>query len=114
MMCFSDCSIAAFYHLLLLFTLCCVVSIVALGKSPAPNNNHKGFSRDEAEVLVQSPSVFPWLDPSLPISLRVSTLIGNMTISEKIGQIGTYPPSIDRLMIPAYGWWSESSHGVAW
>ena len=57
---------------------------------------------------------FPWLDPSLPIEQRVSALIGNLSVQDKIDYLGNSNPAIDRLGLPSYDWWSEASHGVAW
>jgi len=36
-----------------------------------------------------------------------------MTVDEKVGQLMTDAPSIPRLGVPAYDWWSEALHGVA-
>jgi beta-glucosidase len=57
---------------------------------------------------------FPFLDPSLPIDTRVDLLMDNLTLREKVSQMMNDPPSIPRLGIPAYEWWSEALHGVAW
>ncbi|XP_008808183.2 probable beta-D-xylosidase 7 [Phoenix dactylifera] len=50
---------------------------------------------------------------SLPIDKRVDDLIAHLTLEEKIAQLGDIAPSIPRLGIPAYKWWSESLHGVS-
>jgi beta-glucosidase len=55
----------------------------------------------------------PYLDPTLPISERVSDLISRLTLSEKISQMCNACPAIPRLGIPAYDFWSEGLHGVA-
>jgi len=55
----------------------------------------------------------PWLDPDLPTAQRVSALVGAMTLDEKVGQMMDQAPAIDRLGVPAYGWWNEALHGVA-
>ena len=57
---------------------------------------------------------FPWLDPSLPIDQRVSSLIANLTVDDKVALLQNSNPAIPRLSLPAYDWWSEGSHGVAW
>jgi beta-glucosidase len=36
-----------------------------------------------------------------------------MTLEEKISQMMDAAPAIERLGIPAYGWWNEALHGVA-
>ncbi|XP_050212687.1 probable beta-D-xylosidase 7 [Mercurialis annua] len=50
---------------------------------------------------------------SLPITQRVKDLISRLTLDEKISQLVDTAPSIPRLGIPAYRWWSEALHGVA-
>lgn len=52
-------------------------------------------------------------DPALPISARVDDLVSRMTLEEKISQMVHDAPAIERLGIPAYGWWNECLHGVA-
>jgi beta-glucosidase len=55
----------------------------------------------------------PYLDPALPVEVRVNDLAGRMTLDEKIGQMMYRAPAIERLGIPAYNWWNEGLHGVA-
>ncbi len=55
----------------------------------------------------------PWLDPERPVRERVAALVGAMTLEEKIAQMMDEAPAIDRLGVPAYGWWNEALHGVA-
>ncbi|HVO11783.1 MAG TPA: glycoside hydrolase family 3 C-terminal domain-containing protein [Vicinamibacteria bacterium] len=55
----------------------------------------------------------PYLDPSLPLERRVEDLVSRMTLPEKIGQMQDQAAAIPRLGVPAYGWWNESLHGVA-
>jgi len=52
-------------------------------------------------------------DPALPIPARVDDLVSRMTLEEKISQMVHDAPAIERLGIPAYGWWNECLHGVA-
>jgi beta-glucosidase len=54
-----------------------------------------------------------YLDPKAKLDARVADLIGRMTTDEKIGQLMHAAPSIPRLGIPEYNWWSECLHGVA-
>jgi beta-glucosidase len=54
-----------------------------------------------------------WFEADRPIAERVSALVGAMTIEEKVGQMMDQAPAIDRLGVPAYGWWNEALHGVA-
>lgn len=55
----------------------------------------------------------PWFDPDQPIAARVAALVGAMTLEEKVGQMMDQAPAIERLGVPAYGWWNEALHGVA-
>ncbi len=53
-----------------------------------------------------------WKDPSQPIDARVHDLISRMSLAEKVAQIRNGAPSIPRLGVPAYDYWSEALHGV--
>ncbi|MCG6926667.1 MAG: glycoside hydrolase family 3 C-terminal domain-containing protein [Acidobacteria bacterium] len=55
----------------------------------------------------------PYLDPTRPIEARVADLVGRMTAAEKIDQLSSTAPALERLGIPAYDYWNESLHGVA-
>jgi beta-glucosidase len=58
----------------------------------------------------QNPARF--LDHNRPLAERVDDLVGRMTISEKIGQMSSRAPAIERLGVPPYNWWNEALHGV--
>jgi beta-glucosidase len=53
-----------------------------------------------------------YLDYNHPIDERVNDLVSRMTIDEKIGQMGSIAPAIERLGVPKYNWWNEALHGV--
>ena len=53
-----------------------------------------------------------WRDPSLPIETRVNALVSQLTLKEKISQIGADPLAIPRLGIPAYSHRNECLHGI--
>jgi beta-glucosidase len=55
----------------------------------------------------------PYMNPDLPVEVRVDDLVGRMTLEEKISQTINNAPAIERLSIPAYEWWNEALHGVA-
>lgn len=55
----------------------------------------------------------PYLDPALPVSVRVDDLISRLTLAEKVDQLGMDTQGVPRLGIPAYQWWNEALHGVA-
>lgn len=41
-----------------------------------------------------------------------ATLVGKLTLDEKVEQLLNVAPAIPRLGIPAYNWWTESLHGA--
>ncbi len=53
-----------------------------------------------------------WKDPSQPMDARIHDLISRMSLAEKVAQIRNGAPSIPRLGVPAYDYWSEGLHGV--
>ncbi len=77
------------------------------------------FAQDVAEMLklpdtppvVAGPMI--WKDATQPMEKRVADLIKRMTLKEKVRQIEFNAPSIDRLGLPSYNYWSECLHGVA-
>jgi beta-glucosidase len=54
-----------------------------------------------------------YLDPSRSFEERVNDLVSRMTVDEKVSQMGSVAPAIERLGIPQYNWWNEGLHGVA-
>jgi beta-glucosidase len=59
-----------------------------------------------------NPDLFPFQDPKLPIDVRVNDLISRLTLAEKISQLGSWSPSINRLGVTYYGYGNEALHGV--
>jgi beta-glucosidase len=55
-----------------------------------------------------------YLNPSLPIKRRVEDLVSRMTLEEKVAQMMNKAPAVERLGVPAYDWWNEALHGVAY
>jgi beta-glucosidase len=55
----------------------------------------------------------PYKNPDLAAENRAADLVGRMTLDEKVLQMQDQAPAIQRLGIPAYGWWNEALHGVA-
>ncbi|KAJ4844262.1 hypothetical protein Tsubulata_041356, partial [Turnera subulata] len=56
---------------------------------------------------------YPFCQTKLPIKQRVEDLVSRLSLDEKISQLVDTAPAITRLGIPAYEWWSEALHGVA-
>ncbi|KAI6841448.1 glycoside hydrolase [Hortaea werneckii] len=52
-------------------------------------------------------------DTSLPISDRVKSLIGEMTLEEKVQQTTNVALGVGRLGLFGYTWWNEALHGYA-
>jgi beta-glucosidase len=51
--------------------------------------------------------------PAASAEQRAATLVAQMTLEEKAGQIQHRAAAIPRLGIPGYNWWNEGLHGVA-
>ncbi len=52
-------------------------------------------------------------DITCSIEERVNDLVSRMTLEEKVSQMVHDAPAIERLGVPAYNWWNECLHGVA-
>jgi beta-glucosidase len=63
--------------------------------------------------MAKKPETPVYLDPARPISERVSDLISQMTLLEKVAQMNHPTEGIPRLNIPPYNYWNEALHGVA-
>src|SRR3712207_1941676 len=55
-----------------------------------------------------------YLNTRLPVRQRVDDLVSRMTLEEKVAQMMNKAPAIERLGVPAYDWWNEALHGVAY
>ena len=54
-----------------------------------------------------------YLDKNLSFARRSEDLVSRMTTEEKIEQIRSAAPALERLGIPEMDWWSEALHGAA-
>jgi beta-glucosidase len=54
-----------------------------------------------------------YLNPDLPVAVRVDDLVARMTLAEKVSQMVNHTAAIPRLQVPEYDWWGECLHGVA-
>ena len=68
---------------------------------------------NSAAQTAQPSSPAPYLDPTLPVDVRVNDLVSRMTLEEKASQLVNQSRAIPRLQVPEYDWWSEALHGVA-
>ena len=64
-----------------------------------------------AQIKEKSPALY--MDYTKPIEIRVSNLVSQMTVEEKVSQMMYNSPAIARLGVPEYNWWNECLHGVA-
>src|SRR5688500_16349564 len=65
-----------------------------------------------SSAFAQPASRAPYLDPDLSPERRAADLVGRMTLDEKVLQMQSTAPAIERLGVPAYNWWNEALHGV--
>lgn len=63
-------------------------------------------------VSLFSQKKLAFFDESFSIDERISLIIAEMTLEEKVQQMMHNTPAIPRLGIPSYDWWNEALHGV--
>ncbi len=54
----------------------------------------------------------PFYDPGLPVQKRAEDLVSRLNLEEKVALMQMASPSIPRLGIAPYHWWSEALHGM--
>ncbi len=54
----------------------------------------------------------PFYDPKLPLQKRVEDVASRLTLEEKVSLMQMASPSIPRLGIAPYHWWTEALHGM--
>ncbi|XP_052137318.1 probable beta-D-xylosidase 7 [Oryza glaberrima] len=52
-------------------------------------------------------------DERLTAEQRAADLVANLTLAEKVSQLGDRAAGVARLGVPAYEWWSEGLHGLS-
>jgi beta-glucosidase len=60
--------------------------------------------------VVAGPAI--WKDAAQPVPSRVTDLVRRLSLAEKAQQMRNDAPSIPRLGVPSYNYWSECLHGV--
>ncbi|KAK7825634.1 putative beta-d-xylosidase 2 [Quercus suber] len=55
----------------------------------------------------------PFCDKKLSYQVRARDLVRQMTLYEKVRQLGNHAYGVPRLGIPEYEWWSEALHGLS-
>ncbi len=71
------------------------------------------FAMVPAAFALSAQQVCSRTQSAAEIDARIDQLIAQMTVPERIAQLGDRAPAIPRLHLPAYNWWSEGLHGVA-
>jgi beta-glucosidase len=64
-------------------------------------------------AAARPPSDASFRDPGLSPQRRAADLVSRLTLEEKVLQMQSTAPAIERLGVPAYNWWNEALHGVA-
>jgi len=64
-------------------------------------------------LFSQTINISIYKDLSKDFETRTADLVRQMTLEEKISQLGNDAPAIARLGIQKYDWWNEGLHGVA-
>ncbi|HEX5323971.1 MAG TPA: glycoside hydrolase family 3 N-terminal domain-containing protein, partial [Capsulimonadaceae bacterium] len=88
-------------------------SLVLAGAAPLVGPVTALAQGDGATPPVVATNSQAYRDTSLPLETRVDSLIGQMTLGEKVAQLQNAAPAIPRLGVPAYNYWSEGLHGIA-
>lgn len=55
----------------------------------------------------------PYLNPDAPVDKRAGDLVSQLTVKEKIEQLGYRTPSVSRLKLRGFLYWNEALHGIA-
>ncbi|HLA52097.1 MAG TPA: hypothetical protein VK618_02255, partial [Flavitalea sp.] len=50
----------------------------------------------------------PFRNGNLSFEERISSLLGSLSLEEKISLLGYQSKAVSRLNIPAYNWWNEA------
>ena len=94
--------------LLLLITATQAAEAPDIGVSPGGPGG-----RDVATPAPPRPNPLPaFYDPTLPVAERVADLVSRLRLEEKVALMQMASPSIPRLGIAPYHWWSEALHGM--
>lgn len=81
--------------------------------TPTGSNFTYACDRARYESLGLDVTKFSFCDKSLPYDVRAKDLVNQMTLGEKVRQIGNLAHGVPRLGLPKYEWWSEALHGVS-
>lgn len=93
-----------------------ILSSSTLGLDDAtPTGSNFTFVCDPARYssLGLEASNFAFCDTSLSYEVRAMDLVNQMTLTEKVHQLGNKAYGVPRLGLAEYEWWSEALHGVS-
>ncbi|KAG7966629.1 hypothetical protein I3843_08G058400 [Carya illinoinensis] len=93
--------------LLKLLTIFYPISIFPITSTTLPQSSNPKFS------CAPPHHSYPFCNTSLPIEIRVQSLVALLTLQEKVQLLSNNASAIPRLGLAAYEWWSESLHGIA-
>ncbi|BBN11894.1 beta-glucosidase [Marchantia polymorpha subsp. ruderalis] len=71
-------------------------------------------SRSSYACTSRESKSYSFCDKALSIDERVADLISRLSLEEKISQLGNGADAISSVDVPAYQWWGEALHGVAY
>ncbi|KAF3457102.1 hypothetical protein FNV43_RR01759 [Rhamnella rubrinervis] len=92
------------------FRVLSVLALLYLSFYTKTGEARRPFACDPNNKLTKS---FKFCGMSVPISERVTDLIGRLTLQEKILLLVNNATALPRLGIESYEWWSEALHGVS-
>ena len=97
-------------HHFFLFCITCLMAVTCISTNYAQNKKHS-FGK---HLTVSKKSSTPiYLDTSYSFRERAADLVSRMTLSEEVLQLHTnFAPTIPRLGVSQYFYWSEGQHGV--
>ncbi|XP_015574947.2 probable beta-D-xylosidase 5 [Ricinus communis] len=114
---------------LLLICLICIIIVESATARNAPLLDSNTLNHDDAnprgssftyvcdssryDNLGLDMTTFGFCDSSLSYEVRAKDLVNQMTLKEKVQQLGDLAYGVPRLGIPKYEWWSEALHGVS-
>ena len=66
----------------------------------------------DSTLLEPKDELLPYENPRLAVEIRVEDLLDRLSLQEKLSQLVSNSPAIERFGIPKYNWWNECLHGV--
>jgi beta-D-xylosidase 4 len=81
--------------------------------TPSPSDSTYVCDPSRYAKLKLDMSSFAFCNSKLPYNVRAKDLVTQMTLPEKIAQLGNRADGVPRLGLPKYEWWSEALHGVS-